>query len=267
MSLAATLRCPCDKAQLRPAFAYDVPPAGETKFDLGGSPYARGYDVCSTCGHWFGRHDLDLSRLYESDYVDATYGGAEGMRARFEKIMALPPERSDNRARTARVAAFARTPGKLLDFGAGLGVFPAAMSELGWHAWALEPDARTRAHLLSLGLAGAVGTMAQCAPAAPFDAISFNKVLEHIEDPVATLSEARPLLAAGGFVYVEVPDVAAAQDGPGREEFFVEHHHVFSPASLALLCESAGFALARLERMREPSGKFTLVAFGGSHAA
>ena len=59
------------------------------------------------------------------------------------------------------------------------------------------------------------------------------------------------------------PDVAAAAEGPGREEFFIEHHHVFSPASLVLMAEKAGLSLTRLERLREPSSKFTLAMFAG----
>lgn len=261
MTLGATLRCPCTPGAFTPGFSYDSPPAGETAFALGASRYARRYDVCSICGHWFGRHDLDLSALYDRDYVDATYGGPAGMRARFEKIMALPPATSDNRARASRVSEFAGTPGRLLDVGAGLGVFPAAMTAAGWRAWALEPDPRTRDHLATIGLAGVGGTLDDVAASGPFDAISFNKVLEHVEDPVNMLVQAAPLLAPGGFVYVEVPDAVAAIDGPGREEFFVEHHHVFSPASLAMTCERAGFAVRRLEALREPSGKFTVFAF------
>ena len=96
----------------------------------------------------------------------------------------------------------------------------------------------------------------------PVDAITFNKVLEHVEDPVAMLAAARPLLAAGGFVYVEVPDAeGAAAHGPGREEFFIEHHHVFSAASTAMMAARAGLATLAVERLREPSGKFTLRAF------
>ncbi len=50
-------------------------------------------------------------------------------------------------------------------------------------------------------------------------------------------------------------------DGPDREEFFIEHLHVFSMASLGLLAQRAGFAVDSAERLREPSGKYTLVAF------
>ena len=270
MPLAATLRCPCDGAHLEPAFAYAAPPAGETRFDLGGSAYARGYDRCRLCGHWFGRHDLDLATLYAHDYVAATYGDADGMRRRFERIMGLPPERSDNRARVARVRAFARAHGldeaarpRLLDVGAGLGVFPAAMREAGWRVTALEPDARTVDHLRAVaGVEARCDDLRDVVPAdGPWHAVSFNKVLEHVEDPVPLLRHAGTLLARGGFVYVELPDVAAAVDGPGREEFFIEHHHVFSPASIVLLAERAGLSPVAFERYREPSTKFSLRAF------
>ena len=96
-----------------------------------------------------------------------------------------------------------------------------------------------------------------------FGLITLNKVLEHVPRPVAMLARTRHYLEPGGVVYVELPDTAAADDpaGPGREEFFIEHLFVFSPASLALLARRAGFDVQLLERIREPSGKYTVVAF------
>ena len=222
------------------------------------------------CEHWFGRHALDLSRLYDRAYVDSTYGGMEGMRRKFDEVMALPPESSDNRQRIARVRAFAVSHGiderqspRLLDVGAGLGVFPAAMAEAGWHVTALEPDARTVAHLETIGgIVALAQDLLKVDPASGcFHAITFNKVLEHVEDPCAMLMATPGLLSAQGFVYVEVPDVAAVTEGTHREEFFLEHHHVFSPASVAMLGERAGLWPILIERLREPSTKFTLRAF------
>lgn len=193
------------------------------------------------------------------------------MRRRFARVMALPPEQSDNRQRVARVRTFAQSRGiaeqpqpRLLDVGAGLGVFPAAMAEAGWQVMALEQDVRTVAHLQTLaGVAGLAEDLLvlDSATVGLFEAITFNKVLEHLEDPVAWLTAARRLLAPQGFVYVEVPDVAAAIEGSGREEFFVEHHHVFSLASLALLGDRAGFNVAGIHCLREPSYKYTVYAF------
>lgn len=267
-----TLRCSCSGRHLTEAFVYDAPPDGEVRFDLPTAQYLRAYDRCGLCGHWFGRHEIDLAALYERDYVDATYGGPAGMRARLEKVLALPPERSDNAGRVARLIAFAHARfgagaarRRLIDVGAGIGVFPAAMKAAGWAVIAVEPDPRTAAHLRE-----AVGVPAHAVPieelasmlVEPVDVITFNKVLEHVEDPVAMLAAARPLLAADGFVYVEVPDAGgAAPHGPGREEFFIEHHHVFSAASTIMMAERAGLATLALERLREPSGKFTLRAF------
>ena len=271
MSLAPTLRCPCDGAHRQETFAYAAAPEGETRFDIPPADYRRAYDRCELCGHWFGRHGIDLSSLYDDAYVDATYGGSAGMAEKLHKILALPPERSDNAGRVARIAAFAAdhfgtapAARRLLDVGAGLGVFPAAMKAAGWQVTGIEPDPRTADHLRrEVGIEALSDDLVTLDPAVigRFDLISFNKVLEHIEDPVALLAHAHTMMAAGGFCYVELPDVAAAAEGPGREEFFIEHHHVFSPASLTLLVERAGFALLCLERLREPSGKFTLRAF------
>lgn len=273
MTKRPTMHCPCKGRFLETAFVYDAPPAGETRFDLGGQEYHRAYDRCTLCGHWFSRHELDLSELYAHAYADATYGGLEGMRRRFESIMALPPEQSDNRGRIACILAYAAESGlmclgrkpRLLDVGAGLGVFPAGMVEAGWDVTALEQDERTVAHLRGVvGVPAQAMTLGEFAAqrGEAFDAVTFNKVLEHVEDPAAMLVLAKPVLAGDGFVYFEVPDGEyAAVEGAEREEFFVEHHHVFSPASSVLLAERAGFSSVSLTRVCEPSGKHTIRVF------
>jgi 2-polyprenyl-3-methyl-5-hydroxy-6-metoxy-1,4-benzoquinol methylase len=94
-----------------------------------------------------------------------------------------------------------------------------------------------------------------------FDLVTYNKVLEHVKDPVKLLQKAQDHLLPGGFIYVEVPDGEAAMiDGKDREEFLLGHIHVFSAASLALMATRAGLSICRLERLREPSKKYTLWA-------
>lgn len=264
-----TLECPCEGAHRAEVFTYDAPPAGETPFALD-APYRRAYDRCRLCGHWFSRHDIDLTGLYTGAYVGQTYG--DRMRAAFDRIMALQPGRSDNAGRTARIQAFAaghlppldRRP-HLLDVGSGLAVFPARMAAAGWDCTAVDPDPRAAEHARTVaGVTAVAGDFLAVdrARLGRYDAVTFNKVLEHVEAPVAFLRAARNLLHPHGFVYVELPDgEAAADEGPGREEFFIEHHHVFSPASFAALVGRAGFRLAALERLREPSTKFTLRGF------
>lgn len=257
--------CPmCGAGSMERWHRYQEPPVGETVFDLRGQQYVRDLLRCGVCGHFVSRTDLDLAGLYEGEYMDATYAG-DRLRATYERIMALPEDQSDNVARVDRVVRELGTSGRVLDVGSGLGVFPARMKEAGWQVTALDPDARAVEHTRELVGVDAVQAdffQAEAADLGRFDLVTLNKVLEHVPDPVAMLERAAGLLGPGGVVYVELPDgEGAAGEGPGREEFFIEHLHVFSPASLALLSARAGLRLRRVERVREPSTKYTTFAF------
>ncbi len=100
-----------------------------------------------------------------------------------------------------------------------------------------------------------------------FDLVTFNKVLEHVDEPIEMLTSIGRLLGPDGLVYVELPDGEAAEaEGKEREEFLLGHKHVFSRASYALLIANAGFELLTCERLREPSTKFTLRGFARAGA-
>lgn len=262
--------CLCGHAGLEQVAAFDAPPPGETRFDFGHA-YARRLLRCRACGHVLSDHAMDLEGLYAGAYVDSTYG--DRLRAVFERICALPPEASDNHGRVVRVAELARRrfagrqPGhapRVLDVGSGLCVFLHRLKDLGFDCLALDPDRRAADHARQV--AGVASVQADFRRAAElglgaFDVITFNKVLEHVADPVAMLAAAGPLLEQGGMVYLELPDgEAALQEGPHREEFFIEHHHAFSPESVARLARLAGFAVLECRRLREPSGKYTVWA-------
>jgi len=262
------LHCMCGGDRFRTEHTYFAPPAGEVRFaSAPPDSYRREIYRCTLCGHFISVFAL-AANFYQGEYVDATYGDEAGMRRTFDKIMALPPERSDNIGRVARVDAFgaqhlpagART---ILDVGSGLCVFLARMKQHGWQCTALDPDARAVRHAREAAGVDAIQGSLPLAQAARYDAITFNKVLEHVEDPIALLAHSRALVHDHGFVYIELPDgeAAAREAGFGREEFFVEHFHVFSVASISCLAERAGFEVRAVERLREPSSKFTLRAF------
>jgi 2-polyprenyl-3-methyl-5-hydroxy-6-metoxy-1,4-benzoquinol methylase len=271
--------CPCCGGKdFVVEFTYERLIPGETPFPFTHRPdYWREIHRCRTCGHFLEWHAFDTDDLYAGDYVSTTYGDEEGLRRAFERVLALPEERSDNAGRVARINRFAaeyfprerrsnRVPAlTLLDVGSGLCVFGARMREAGWDVTAVDLDPRLAEHAQHVaGVVGRVGDVSAAADRAPFDAITFNKVLEHVADPADLLRAARPLMTAGGFVYVEVPDgEAAVAEGREREEFLLGHRHVFSAASLALMVRNAGGRLLELERLREPSAKLTLRAFVG----
>jgi SAM-dependent methyltransferase len=270
MAGAEPLVCLCGGGQLRRVFEYQAPPAGEIPYPFAkGQAYWREVCRCVLCGHFVSRHHLDEGPLYRGQYVNATYGDLEGIKHSHARVMGLPLEKSDNAGRVQRVLAFAaaywgpRSAPAILDVGSGLCVFLTRMKAAGWNCTALDPDPRAARHALeNVGVEARCGDFMAVDLGPDYDAVSFNKVLEHVADPVAMLARAKGCLRPGGFVYVEVPDGEAAMvEGPGREEFFIDHPHIFSSASLAILVGRAGFRLLLLERLREPSTKFTLRAF------
>lgn len=254
----------------RLVFSYDSPPQGEIGFRRPeGEPYRREVWQFTPSNHFVSRHAMSVATDYSGDYVNATYGDDAGLRKAFDRVVTLPPDRSDNVGRIARIQQFAidhfGTDRKirLLDVGAGLGVFPYAVKKAGWHCTAIDPDQRAVIHMREcVGVEAVRGDFMSIDGLDRFDIVTFNKVLEHIDDPIAMLRRAHQFLNPEGFVYLELPDgEVAAREGAGREEFFVEHVHVFSFVSIARLAERAGFTPIAVERLQEPSTKFTLRAF------
>lgn len=261
--------CPyCGNDEWAVVASYRTPPQGEVDYGISG--YRRDLLRCARCGHFENRYGFDLGFLYSSHYWDSTYG--DRVLQTFEKIMALPSGRSDNRARVEFVDTSARrylpdgAELSLLDIGSGLCVFPAAMRESGWHCTALDPDPRAGEHARNVAKVDAItGDFMQVDLDRRFNLVSLNKVLEHVPDSTGMLSRVGDVLAPGGLVYIELPDGEGAfsAQGPDREEFFVEHFSAFSAASMSLLIARSGFSLITMERIVEPSGKFTLRAFAG----
>ncbi len=254
----------CPSGDWQHLATFTAPPDIETDFGI--NPYHRSLWQSADTGHIVNCHSMDLTAFYQCDYWSKTY--PEGPKPVFDKIMALPTGRSDNKARVARINAFWKeraldAPKTLLDIGSGLAVFPAAMQAAGWQSTALDPDPRAVEHAEdTAGVEGLAGDFLMTHPGRRFGLVSLNKVLEHVREPTAMLWRVHKCLAPGGVVYVEVPDgEVAIEHGADREEFYIEHHCAFSMVSLAMLVHQAGFRAILIERLVEPSGKFTLRAF------
>lgn len=268
------LECPCKAKRFEQVHLYEAAPAGEVRFPFNDGAYRRSIERCGECTHYVTRHGMDTSGLYSGAYVDATYGDLQGMKKTFERIASLPEGKSDNAGRVKRILGYAapfaaklgRAP-RILDVGSGLCVFLHRMKQAGWDCTALDPDRRACEHArATVGVKAIHADFAKDDGFGRFDVIAFNKVLEHVAEPVAMLRKSARYLEPGGFAYVELPDAeGAAREGFGREEFFIEHLHIFTAASFALLADRAGFRLAGLEQLREPSSKYTLRGFAHPH--
>lgn len=260
----------CNSTNMNKIFNYDAPPKAEVKFNIDYSTYKREIVQCTTCFHFFNNHSINLENLYSKNYVDSTYGNKNGIAEHYDKIMNLPIQKSDNYHRVKKIVQFMSDKVKkqenkpsVLDIGSGLCVFLKRMKDEGWECTALDPDERAIEHARENVKINAVCTdFMKAEKLKLYDLITFNKVLEHVKDPISMLEKSKKYLKNNGVVYVEVPDgECAAKEGPEREEFSLDHYHIFSATSLNLLAVKAGFYPLLTERVQEPSTKYTLRTF------
>jgi 2-polyprenyl-3-methyl-5-hydroxy-6-metoxy-1,4-benzoquinol methylase len=267
------LQCLCGSRSLTTIFTYNSPPKDEIRFDFSSSgQYKREVLRCDDCGHFISVHNMNDSALYSGDYTNSNYGEEEMMNI-FNRIISLDPAESDNTSRVQRVLDYATSHfhesslnggyPSILDVGSGLCVFLYSMKKAKWDCTAIDSDPRSIKHAIEVvGVKGVCGNFLALNELGKFNVITFNKVLEHVKSPVEMLTKAGNYLDSNGFIYIEVPDgEAAVKEGSEREEFTIDHPHVYSAASLSLLIYRSGLVLQRIERLREPSSKYTLRAF------
>lgn len=148
---------------------------------------------------------------------------------------------------TARLADVARwTNGRsprLLDIGCGWGDFLHFASARGWQVGGFEFSASVaRVAQEKYGLAVRVGSLEDMEiPDQTFDLITLWHVLEHLRDPLGALARIEPLLAPGGVLVLEVPNLNFLARKSWRYPMSrTLHLYHFSPATLSALVERAG---------------------------
>jgi SAM-dependent methyltransferase len=243
-------------------------PIRETDFGAGEN-YSRQVYRCRRCDVYFNLHRMFDTSIYADSYNQATY--QRNLRETYERIRNLPEEKSDNKQRVRRIVEFNNRVGtpantSVLDVGGGTGVFLGEMKDHGFYCYAIDPDELSTRHALDVaGVDGAhTGTLEDFNCDRTFDIISFNKVLEHVPDPVRALTTATGLLSNRGVTYIELPDADGALsngDVVDREEFYVEHFTIFTAPSLEYLANASGLRMIESRAIHEPSDKYTLYAF------
>jgi SAM-dependent methyltransferase len=239
--------------------------------------YLRRWIECIDCGALCDIHlSPEASKLekWAANYYEVELA-PESLAQKFQRIMALPPSESDNRQRVARVHDFMRrwsttinegsvAEQRVVDIGAGMGVFLAAFLESGkWRGLAVEPSPVAAAHLKGLRLFDVhEGFFNESLGLAGYDLITFNKVMEHIRAPHEVLRAARSAVAPSGILYVEVPHRLSAECHPPHHFILgALHHHLYSISALTKLLERVGWAPIETGTVFDPSGKISAFAF------
>ncbi|HET8650645.1 MAG TPA: N-acetylneuraminate synthase family protein, partial [Gemmatimonadales bacterium] len=264
--------CPvCASADAELLTIVTTPPPREKNYGVPAERYRRALYRCQDCGAFINWHGMLAGDYYRGDYNQACW--PDRLLEPFRRIRALPPDESDNKQRVARVVRHLSNRGcspgstRTLDIGSGLCVFLAELGDQwGGELVCVDPDPAAAAHALEhAGVSAAhAGTLDDFAPGIGFDLVTFNKVLEHVPDPVRLLGQARSLLATGGTVYLELPDGELALEHgrlSERQEFFAEHLAVYTRSAVERLVGNAGFRAIETASLHEPSGKCTVYAF------
>ena len=237
--------------------------------------YARRWVECRQCGGATNilpeESALRLASLraayYEVDFMDSDIG------EKYRLVMSMPAGQSDNAGRVDRVVNFVRrwsgalARPRVMDIGAGTGVFLSRLVDRTAGAWkylGVEPDPRAAAHLRLLDKFAVVEAMYLGQPElGRFNLVTLNKVLEHIEQPLPfVLQVVQSLVPEDGLLYVEVPDKLTIRlRSPHDNILGALHCHLYDPNSLGNLLRLAGLEILYVNRIAEPSGKLSVYAF------
>lgn len=197
--------------------------------------------ICRHCGHLQKHHDPATLAAIEEIYRNYAPHHLAGGNEQVVFPAGLPPRpRTWHTLEKCRASLPAR--GALLDVGCGNGAVLKSAGALleGWELHGYDLNDKHRQEILALpGVTSFTSGALAKLPRRQFDLIVLWHTLEHIPAPLAPLAELRDLLAPGGRLLVQVPDIE-------RTPFdlaVIDHCSHFSRRTLEILCNRAGFTV------------------------
>ena len=143
--------------------------------------------------------------------------------------------------------------GRLLDVGCSTGAFMVAARDRGWTVEGLEVGRASAEYARgSYGLKVTEGSLYDEAPDAPYDAIAFLEVIEHLPAPIAALRRLRSWLRPGGRLLLTTPNFDSLFRRVHGAKWWVincedEHIVLFNPTTIEHALRDAGFVLEWLD--------------------
>ncbi len=208
-----------------------------------GSPLPERYDLvaCSVCGTCYADtpgSQADYDRYYAdfSKYESETLASGSGADA--DDAQRLRDTATD-------LAGYVQPQARVLDIGAANGGLLAALRERGFaRLTGLDPSPRCVEVMRRAGFAAVQGALT--VPAAldgQYDLVVLSHVLEHVLDVGGALRAVGGMLAAGGLLYVEVPDAGAYAEQVRTPYYYFDSEHInhFDAATLDALLRRHGF--------------------------
>ena len=197
-----------------------------------------------------------LRRRLANGYRNARYGTTDtpSNRLGFGVALLMPNVRADIDARMRPLPKPA--PGdRLLDLGCGNGEFLSRARSAGWEVVGVDFDEKAVGVAKSRGLDVRLGGVEVLDPMVErFHVITMSHVIEHVHDPRGVVGVCYALLRAGGFVWIETPNIASrgheiyGSNWRGPEA--PRHLAIFNHRSLHQMLSNAGFVRIEDQRYR-----------------
>jgi 2-polyprenyl-3-methyl-5-hydroxy-6-metoxy-1,4-benzoquinol methylase len=220
---------------------------------------------CGGCGLQFAEtypeiHDAD-SGIYGDEYFAPALDKRHERERIFEELL-------------AEIEGVLGRRGRLLDVGCGEGGLIEAAARAGWQAEGTEiSSTMIRYANEERGLVVHKGVLEDVPlETRAYDAVVMNHVLEHVRDPQSTLSRVCRLLAPGGLVRVEVPNLASFSSrlknmqsrlhlkaDPWKHYSTGHHFWFFTPQTLRRTVRAAGLAIVRVQAPAAQWGKKSVI--------
>lgn len=200
--------------------------------------------ACRGCGTFFQsprRDATELAAYYAGEYSARYRGGERPDAAAVAYRDAIARYRFELLAGRGVLV-----PGStLLEVGCGAGNFLALCREHGMEVWGVEPSRGYAEAAAARGLRVTAGSLPQDHGGLDrYDLVALFHVLEHLPDPRGALREVRRLLAPGGALLLEIPELVRAL-GLGWTERYFHRPHLFDfpAAALQRLLRAAGYRI------------------------
>jgi 2-polyprenyl-3-methyl-5-hydroxy-6-metoxy-1,4-benzoquinol methylase len=191
---------------------------------------------CHNCG-FIQCDTADVTKFYE-ELEDEEYISSGNQRTlQFKKLL-------------KNVKHYIPANGKILDIGAGSGLFLREAENLGYSAIGIEPSLFLANAGKEDGLNIIQGTFPENCPCEKYDAIFLTDVIEHIADPLPMLKSIPNFLATGGKVIVTTPDVSSIMARVmGRKwwHYRIAHIGYYNRHTLEMIMDSAGMRLVKVK--------------------
>jgi trans-aconitate methyltransferase len=149
--------------------------------------------------------------------------------------------------------------GALLEIGCATGEVLARVQEHGFHdAQGVELSREACERAWERGLKVFHGTLDEFETDQSFDVIFMSHVIEHVLDPVATTQKLASLLAPGGVLYLETPNVGAPDARLFRRHWglihYPRHLYLFDRATIRKLLTGVGLEVERVSSQANSCG-------------